>query len=389
MPWLLTMSGRDRDEPHRVATPLELFFDLCFVVAVALASSELHHEVSAGHVTEGLTDYIAVFFAVWWAWMGFTWFASAYDTDDVVYRIQTGVQMVGVLVLAAGVPRAFQSDDYSVMTAGYVVMRLAMVSQWLRVAHGDAATRRTALRYAAGITAVQIGWVARLWAPDELLAPLFAVLVACELAIPFWGQGAGRTSWHPHHIAERYGLFTIIMLGESILSITIAFQQALDAGNDNPGLWGLALSGVVIVICMWWLYFHEPGDHRLRTLRRGFGWGYGHYVVFASTAAVGAAIAVGVDYKTDHSELSRYQAAFALAVPLAIFVLSVWFIVLLDRDVQTLVYPAGAGVILLCALLPFAAELMAGVMIVLIALTVIIHDGPAHDPSHGASTTGS
>src|SRR5919199_835509 len=94
---------------------------------------------------------LGVFFAIWWAWMNFTWFASAYDTDDVAYRLTTLVQISGALILAAGVPDAMDGSDFAVITAGYVVMRLAMVSQWLRAARADPPHRRSSLRFAAGI----------------------------------------------------------------------------------------------------------------------------------------------------------------------------------------------------------------------------------------------
>ena len=101
---------RPVDEEHRVATPLELLFDLTFVVAVAQVAAELAHGIAEDHVGDGLLGYLMVFFAIWWAWMNFTWFASAYDTDDVPYRLLTLVQMAGVLVLAAGIPDAFGSQ---------------------------------------------------------------------------------------------------------------------------------------------------------------------------------------------------------------------------------------------------------------------------------------
>ena len=101
------MRARAADEPHRVATPLELFFDLCFVVAVAQAALPLHHDIAEDHIRHGVSSYLMVFFAIWWAWMNFTWFASAYDCDDDVYRITTLVQIAGALVLAAGVGSAF------------------------------------------------------------------------------------------------------------------------------------------------------------------------------------------------------------------------------------------------------------------------------------------
>ncbi|HEX8932806.1 MAG TPA: low temperature requirement protein A, partial [Pseudonocardiaceae bacterium] len=104
-PWLRRMSGRDPGERHRASTPLELLFDLTFVVAVARAAAELHHALAEGHVAHALLGYVMIFFGIWWAWMNFTWFASAYDTDDVVYRLVVLVQMAGALVVAAGLPR--------------------------------------------------------------------------------------------------------------------------------------------------------------------------------------------------------------------------------------------------------------------------------------------
>ena len=86
-PWRRPLTGRDATEPHRAATPLELLFDLSFVVAVAAAAAELHHGIAEDHVGVSVLRYLMVFFAIWWAWMNFTWFASAYDTDDVPYRL--------------------------------------------------------------------------------------------------------------------------------------------------------------------------------------------------------------------------------------------------------------------------------------------------------------
>jgi low temperature requirement protein LtrA len=126
------MSSRDPAEDHRVSTPLELFFDLTFAVAVAQAANGLQEGLADGHVRNVLVGYPLVFFAIWWAWMNFTWFASAYDTDDVAYRVSVLVQMTGILILAAGIPRALDGFHFGVMVLGYVVIRLAMVALWLR-----------------------------------------------------------------------------------------------------------------------------------------------------------------------------------------------------------------------------------------------------------------
>ncbi len=154
--------ARDTSEHHRVATPLELLFDLVFVVAIASNAAELHHGLSAAHYgTVG--GYLMAFFAIWWAWMNYTWFASAYDNDDVVFRLLTFVIMSGALFLAAGVPDLFADGSSATAVTGYAVMRFGMVGLWLRAAAGHPERRQTALWYAGGIAVVQVLWIARLW----------------------------------------------------------------------------------------------------------------------------------------------------------------------------------------------------------------------------------
>src|SRR6478609_8355965 len=118
VPWKRPLSGRDPEEEHRASTPLELLFDLSFVVAVAAAAAALHHELSAGHF-DSLIAFSMVFFATYWAWLNYSWFASAYDTGDVVFRLTTFVILTGVLVLATGIPDVFDPDpDFTVVVIG-------------------------------------------------------------------------------------------------------------------------------------------------------------------------------------------------------------------------------------------------------------------------------
>ena len=225
------MGSRDAGESHRASTPLELLFDLCFVVAVSRAASLLHHAESAGRAGSAVVSYVLVFFAIWWAWMNFTWFASAYDNDDVVYRLLTLVQITGVLILAAGVPRAFEHRDFDVVFLGYVVIRAGLVSLWLRAGRYDPDRRATVHRMAGGETLCLIGWGAVALIGWPVWA--FVVMGLAELAVPVWAEAAEHTPWHPEHIAERYGLFTIIVLGETILSSSIAFQAVVDDRNAD------------------------------------------------------------------------------------------------------------------------------------------------------------
>ncbi len=141
------MRGRDPDEQHRASTPLELFFDLVIVVAIAVAGSSLHHGIAEDHFLDAVLGYILTFFAIWWAWMSFTWFATAYDTDDVPYRVAVFVQMAGAIVMAAGIGRAIDAGDWSLVLLGYIVMRFALVFQWLRAARDDPSHRTQDIRY--------------------------------------------------------------------------------------------------------------------------------------------------------------------------------------------------------------------------------------------------
>ncbi len=199
------------------------------MVAVSQAGVQLVHAVAEGHSGEGILDYAMVFFAIWWAWMNFTWFASAYDNDDVLYRVITLVQMAGVLVLAAGVSRAFEGHDFLAVWLGYAIMRLALVAQWLRAARGAAHDERVmALRYAGGVLFCQIGWLGLLFLPESGRPWLFLVMALLEMCVPVFAEKDHPSSWHPHHIAERYGLFTIIVLGETVLAATVAVKSGVD-----------------------------------------------------------------------------------------------------------------------------------------------------------------
>jgi low temperature requirement protein LtrA len=359
-------------ESHRVASPLELLFDLVFVVAVSQASVNLHHLISDGHAGEGVLAYLMVFFAVWWAWVNFTWFASAFDTDDWLYRTMTIIQMGGVLVLAAGVHDAMVSSDYTIVTWGYVVMRLALVGQWVRAAVSDPASRPTAVTFAVGVTAVQILWVARLALDPAWQFWSFFVLMGLELLVPVIGESRGRTSWHPHHISERYGLFTLLLLGESLLASATAIFDALGEGEHVAELLGLAASGLVITAGMWWIYFARESADGLGDFRSGFQFGYLHYVVFAAAGAVSAGVEVELDEIVGHTEISPTVAGLSLTLPVALFIASAWVLLLRPhlRAWASSAMILGAVLVALAGLLPHFEYVLTALVVV--ALVVVL-----------------
>ena len=322
VPWHRPMSGRDPDEEHRASTPLELFFDLCFVVAVAAVAATLHHDLAHGHLA-GIAGYAMVFFAIWWAWVNYSWFASAYDTDDIIFRLLTFVVMTGVLVLAAGAPRAAGAEhDFWVVVIGYLIMRVAMIPLWLRVAREHAEVRRTALRYAGAVAFIQLLWVLRtiFLAHGTASWVSFVALAGLEMLGPWWAERTGSTPWHRHHIAERYELFTIIVLGEVILATTTAISGALDTHGLDTQLLLLIVGALLMVFSMWWIYFKQPMVDSL-TREDSFVFGYVHGFVFASIAAVGACLATLVDLVEGKAHIHAQTGVLLLVGAVSIYLL--------------------------------------------------------------------
>ncbi|GAA1132567.1 low temperature requirement protein A [Microbacterium natoriense] len=371
---LSRMLPRDPAQPHRAASSLELFFDLVFVVAVSRASAELHHALAHGEFAHGITSYAMVFFAIWWAWMNFTWFATSFDTDDWLYRVTTIVQMGGVLILAAGIPQAF-AGNFTVPVIGYIVMRFAMIAQWLRASRSSEGPLRTAtVRYAVGIGAVQVLWILFLLIPSgplQLIA--FIVFALIEICVPVFAEFRYQTPWHPHHITERYGLFTLIVLGESLLASANAIITAIDEVDALGPLIGISVLTLVVTASLWWIYFWPPHHRAITTFRSSLRYGYTHYFVFAAAAAFSAGIEVQLGVLTHESHLSAIAASLTVSIPIAVFLLGVWWIAIrdnADRVVNTVV-PIGAALVLIDAVLPTSVAITAVVMVGIVVTLVL------------------
>ncbi|WP_288815000.1 low temperature requirement protein A [uncultured Gordonia sp.] len=371
---LSTMRLRDPAEPGRTASTLELFFDLVFVVAVSIAAVQLHHALTENHIVDGVVSYAFIFFAIWWAWMNFTWFATSFGTDDWLYRVLTFVQMAGVLVLAAGIEPAFVDHEFTLVVFGYVVMRVAMVAQWLRASGSAGDRRRTTRLYAAGIAVVQILWLLWLLVPSGAAATIgFVVLVGAELAVPVIAEKQGNTPWHPHHITERYGLFTLILLGESLLASSNAIIEALHNEQELAPLISIAILTFIATAALWWIYFWPPHHRAIGSLADSLRYGYVHYLVFAAAGAFSAGIEVEIDVLTHHSELTETQASFTVTIPIAVFILGIWWIALranADRVVNTVV-PVGALLVLLDPVIPVPFALTAVFLVAIVIVLVL------------------
>lgn len=324
------MSGRDPFEVHRGATPLELLFDLTFVIAFGLAASQFAHAIAEAHLSTGLIGFSFASFAICWAWVNFSWFASAYDTDDWIFRVATIVQMIGVVVFAIGLPRLFSSletgglMDISVMVLGYVVMRCSMVFLWLRAAGHDPSRRDVCLTYAKAISIVQIGWVVLIILPLQILPTLVStmVLTIAELAGPFTAERrGGGTPWHAGHLAERFGLFAIIALGEGVIGTVATLNAVLDGQGWSLNVAVICFAGVGLTFGMWWTYYIIPSSAVLRSQRgKGLVWGYTQLLIITSIAATGAGLHVAAYYIEGNAQIGPLSVLISVAVPVSLYI---------------------------------------------------------------------
>lgn len=378
------MTGRDPREGHRASTPLELLFDLTFVVAFGFAGNQFAHLVAIGHIGEGLLGFAFAMLAVVWAWINFSWFASAFDTDDWFYRVTTMVQMVGVIVLTLGLPAMFHSLeegahlDNRVMVAGYVIMRVALLTQWLRAAKQDPQFRGTALQYVLYVGLAQVGWVvlAILDLPTSAALLIGALLFVFEFAGPVLAERKNPTPWHPHHIAERYSLLTIIALGEGIVGTVTTVSALEETQGWSSETILVAVAGVGITFGIWWIYFMMPSGELLeRHPRRSFGWGYSHVFIFASIAAIGAGLHVAAYVIEGEATIGTLGAVLAIAIPVAVFTTALFVIygrLMRENDPFHLGLFAGTLVVLAVAVALAAGGASLGLCLVIVTLAPVV-----------------
>jgi low temperature requirement protein LtrA len=382
---LRLMSGRDPHEQHRAATPLELLYDLTFVVAFGVAGEQFAHLMAEGHFGSGLIGFVVAVFAICLCWINYSWFASAYDTDDWAFRVATMVQMVGVIVLALGLPQVFQSIDAdtiidnSVTVAGYVVMRVSMIFLWLRAARQDPPRRKACQTYAVTIGVAQIGWVALLLA-GTTVGVFFAwvvVLMLIELAGPVIAErGKGGTPWHAHHIAERYGLLTIITLGETVIGTVASLGAVVEAQGWSLDAALIAVAGTGLTFGLWWMYFTVPAGEVLHAHReRAFPWGYGHMLIFGSIAATGAGLHVAAFYIGHEAHIGATATVITVAVPVGAFAFALFALyayLVRSGDPFHIALLAGTAAVLVLAVLLASAGLPMAVCLVVLMLAPLV-----------------
>ena len=305
----MTTASLHTTAAERRATWLELFFDLVFAAAVAEVSGVL----GSNYTFSGLVQFGFLFLMIWSAWVGHTLFSSRFDPDDLVQRLLTLAQMFAVAVMAVNADGPLGGRTSAGFAAAYGAMRLVLAGQYLR------ARIRQEPRDLAGHFALLVGGGAVLWLGGALLPPSSGILVwglalTLDLATPWLlHDRTGRRPHHPAHLPERFGLFTLILLGESL--------AAMMAGMKQHEYWSApaavaAVSGILIAFGIWWSYFHliRAADVRqvrsARDARLEQRWIWGHVPLSFGIALT----AVGMEYVLSHGAhgLSG-EAGFVLA----------------------------------------------------------------------------
>jgi low temperature requirement protein LtrA len=327
------LKARDPAEAHRVSTQLELLFDLISVIAISAVTNGLHQAITNGHGVEALPAFLFMFTGIWWAWMNFTWFASAFDNDEPFYWLLVMVIMTGQLIFAGGARHIFATLDAGWGIVGWTIMRIGMAALWTRTAV-NREFRTTSLRYAAGILLAQAGWIGFYFSARPGTALFYPLAVSCflvEFAVPPFAESAGATPFHRHHIIERYGLLTIISLGEIMLAISSGFGTFF-GGSFSASILVTTMSALLMLFAMFWIYFCEREHLPTREFGKAFIWGYGHIFIFGAIAVLGAGIGASVDLASSGSEVPQKGATPWLGLPLAIFLAALW--IARDRHFQ-------------------------------------------------------
>ncbi|MGI9665887.1 MAG: low temperature requirement protein A [Acidimicrobiia bacterium] len=287
------------DEGERSATWLELFYDLVFVAAVAMLGVRLATDAS----WNGWMSYVAYFVLIWWLWASHTFYADRFDTDDLVYRLLAFLQMVSIAFLAA----SLSTDDAgstAMFAAAYAAARIILLIMYAR-AYRHVEVARTLVRgYLIGFGAGAVLWTLSIFVPEPARFVLWAMALAIDLATPYIiRKEQARVPLDVSHLPERFGLFTILVLGETIVAVTLGLSHvSWQVATSIAGIFGIA-----IATGLWWIHFDNVDGFVVR--RRGDEktwrptvWIYTHAPLAIGIAMVG----IGVEHAiiaadADHS----------------------------------------------------------------------------------------
>ena len=279
IPRLRTLEPTDGE---RHASWLELFFDLVFVLAVAEIA-----KILAGHSDfYGTIKFIALFIPVWWSWVGFTFYADRFETEEKIYRILMFAGMFAVAVLALSLKNAFTIDgDYSFVIC-YILVRIVIITLYARSAYYVPLARNLSLQFIYGFSIAVGIWLVSLVVPSPFRYAMWAIAVIIELVTPLINSRTVKAiPIDLSHIPERFGLFTIIVLGE----VVVATANGVSNTAWNFPTLIAAMLGFAMAAAIWWINFDFVEDNAIKSESAvpRFIYLYGHFFIVASIVAIG------------------------------------------------------------------------------------------------------
>jgi low temperature requirement protein LtrA len=237
----------ETEEEERKVTWTELFYDLVFVVAVGGLGQRLLEDST----WRGTLSFIGLFVPLWWAWAGFTFYADRYDTDDLGQRLLAVAQMVAVALMAASISGA-RADSLIGYTLAYVAARVVLIVMYLRARRHVAATRELVSGYIAGMAVAAAIWLVSVVVPEPWRYLLWALGLLVDFATPYrLRRVQAKVPLDIAHLPERFGLFTILVLGESIAAVVEGFSH--ERWTSDTTL--ITVLAVIITTGLWWVYF--------------------------------------------------------------------------------------------------------------------------------------
>jgi low temperature requirement protein LtrA len=353
-------------------TPLELFFDLVFVLALTQCTTLIAHDAT----WEGMLKGLLVLGMLWWSWVGYAWLTSVVDPEEGAVRLAIFVAMGAFLVAALCVPGAFGSDAL-LFACAYAVVRTAHIVLFMLASHEDPALRQSVIGL-AGSTAVGSGLLfAAAFTSGSLQLAIWGLALLLDAGGPLL---FGQDGWKlvPEHFAERHGLIVIIALGESIVAIGVGAKASIDAGVVLAGLLGVAVGAA-----LWWVYFDVTAIVARRRLakaaegreRNGVARDSYSYLHFPMVAGI-ALIAVGLKRTIVHvDEPLNIVSAAALLGGAALYLLA--HVAFRWRNMHTLSVRRLLCALVLLALLPAATALSALLTLAILAallLALIVYE---------------
>lgn len=308
---------RTLEESERTATWLELFYDLAFVAAVAMMGTRLVHDVS----WSSIASYLAYFALVWWLWASHTFYADRYDTDDLIYRFLAGAQMVGVALIAVSVSLG-EAGSTMVFALGYTAVRLILLVLYARAYRHVVETRALVRGYLIGFGVASALWLVSIVVPEPYRFFLWFIAFAVDLATPYvLRRSQAAAPLDVSHLPERFGLFTILVLGESIVAVTVGLSHvSWQLSTTLVGILGLGTA-----TCLWWINFdHLEGSVvRRRGDRRNWRptvWIYSHLPLAIGLAMLGVSVEIAIvaaDHGHDYHAAERWLLVGSVALALS------------------------------------------------------------------------